>query len=501
MSAPSPLVVLPHSDFTQRAAVPAGFERFDCARAFVERVTSRAELDRAIAESEKALPTADREAVLRHLQLCAGAQRVDSPHAQVRFRAIGAVLAGISGPPSPVRLRVDDLDLDEGTTERLLDALTAALSNGLPFRDDVMRAVDAAVEAKTVRVRLTQDQQLPALLLFATYLNARATIELDGDFAMRHRPALVMFEPLRTARFSMEFPSAPLVRMRKDDLAEGEEIAWRDGGRLAAGQRFGGEVTLDELLNPERLISRGCALAVVPFAAASDRFLAARGGEAPLERVKAGIQKLTDAGVQVVGEWWFGAPGVGRDQLDRTGDVLEAGLFPWVAGLRRFHWTRGRTGDSFGGVKVEVSPVPEDRDLARTQPFRAEGTLTEEQLHEALHAHAQRLSARRPLVAGRIAEAYASPPAPAPKSTGRFALDPACAIVPLSRSLDDPNKPTPFAVNLRTGAMLAIDARLSSLIAGLREPKTAAEAYPGAPADKAAALFKTMVAKGLLVER
>src|SRR5205085_7555116 len=94
------------------------------------------------------------------------------PTPQGRLRALGAALAGMSGPPSAVRLRLDDLELPGGTTERAADAGVAA-RGPLPFQAELDEAVAAAASASRVRVVLDRDQQLPALL--------RLAVELDRE--------------------------------------------------------------------------------------------------------------------------------------------------------------------------------------------------------------------------------------------------------------------------------------------------------------------------------
>jgi hypothetical protein len=77
-------------------------------------------------------------------------------------------------------------------------------------------------------------------------------------------------------------------------------------------------------------------------------------------------------------------------------------------------------------------------------------------------------------------------------------LDDDCALVQLPASLDGAPKPTWYAANLRTGTVLAMDARLAPKLAGLDRPMPVADALATVPEAQRRKLVDTLVSKTVL---
>jgi hypothetical protein len=120
------LVLPPHRDVTLVPEAPEGWHVVDVARDFCRRVVS----DGAMADAVDARVTAPATPQsMRELLLLRAAGALSGRgdlHGHTQLRALGAVLTAISGPPSGVRLRLDDLELEAGTTERSSDVLRTA---------------------------------------------------------------------------------------------------------------------------------------------------------------------------------------------------------------------------------------------------------------------------------------------------------------------------------------------------------------------------------------
>jgi hypothetical protein len=211
------------------------------------------------------------------------------------------------------------------------------------------------------------------------------------------------------------------------------------------------------------------------------------------------LERLRRAGVRVVAEWWVGAPGVDASAHESTANELErASPFDWLAGLRTFHWPRPRPSGRFGHVDAEVSAS--EKDLARNPRFSAPGTLGAEQLPALTERLARGLMRRAPLSPGRVAQGYAAAPPTPPDKGDRVRRDPDCALVELPAALDGKPGPVWYAANLRTGTVLALDARLAPGLRALEGTATVAEALPKVPEAQRARVLQMLVDKGLLEE-
>ena len=604
------LVLPPHRDVTLVPDAPEGWHVVDVARDFCRRVVSEAAMTDAIEArgTAAATPRSMRELLLlRAAQSLSGREDV---YGHTRLRALGAVLTAISGPPHGVRLRLDDLELEEGTTERSADVLRA-VGQLAPYAEDLARVAERFTKAERVRLWLERDQQLPATAWLARACPLDVPLEVAGTFAAAHKTVLArmpMFQraefldavtPLRwrvaplaseprveppvdasasphgsVAPLAGEPRAQPLVWIPEaldlrvcpsaPPLGESDALERGDLGALppkqvlgsctpdelkvfTGGAPWGGHVMLPSLLHAQSLIESSCRVAVVGFCAVHEGVVVdPTGSRLDLQDVARGARQLRDAGVRLVAEWWVGAPGVDEAVLEETLAALDAEpLFDHVAGVRPFHWPlEHRTIDRrFQGRSLTPRSPSPDRDLARSQPFDAPNTLSTSRLPEVLAALATRLMQRAPLNPGRVAGACLQGPrmwphmpevseasTGAPESEGRASLtaskdsatprgaptpqasalptpgpehppirlDDDCALVQLPASLDGAPKPTWYAANLRTGTVLAMDARLAPKLAGLDRPVPVAEALAAVPEAQRRKLVDTLVGKTVL---
>jgi hypothetical protein len=540
------LVLPPHRDVTLAPEAPEGWLVLDVARDFCRRVVSDAAMADAIEMrvTAPATPQSMRELLLlRAGQVLSGRE---DRQGHTRLRALGAVLTALSGPPSGVRLRLDDVELEEGTTERSADVLRT-VGQPAPYAEDLARAAERFTQAERVRLWLERDQQLPAAAWLARACPPEVPLEVAGPFAVAHRKVLARMPMFQRAEFVEE--AAPLrwrVAPLTGELGP-ESLVWipesldllvrtpvpppneadallfagapaepRDLGTLATkqvlgactpeelkvftgGAPWGGHVLLASLLHAEALIESGCRVAVVGFCAVREGFVVdPNGTQLNVQGVARGARRLRDAGVRLVAEWWVGAPGVDEAVLEETLTALDAEpLFDHVAGARPFH-------RPFQRLSVEPQRPPPDRDLARSQPFEAPNTIPTSRLPEVLATLSTRLMQRALLNPGRVAAACLRGPTALPpvredaSERASIRLDDDCALVQLPASLDGAPKPTWYAANLRTGTVLAMDARLAPKLAGLDHPVPAADALGAVPEAQRRKLVDTLVAKTVL---
>src|SRR5215831_8912613 len=127
---PPLLIVPPRADPT-REVTAAGWRVLDLERAFADRCLSR---QRLLQEAEAV--AAGRGAGRRLLLLKSAAELLDAPHPQTRLRAMGAGYSGLCDPASGLELRLDDLELTAGSTERLDDVLDLPADRS-PFAPEI----------------------------------------------------------------------------------------------------------------------------------------------------------------------------------------------------------------------------------------------------------------------------------------------------------------------------------------------------------------------------
>jgi hypothetical protein len=477
-------VVLPHADFTLSWEAPEGFEVLDLARAFVERLQRPDTLEQEISQARASV-----DGARRLLALEVGKSLLSRAHGErTHLRAIAALLAGICAPGSGVMLRLDDLELEQGTTESSADAIHASQS-ALPFAPELEAAVAQVGAADTIRLWFERDQQLPALFAVHARLPETVAVELAGPFAWMHREALARHLP--QVRF-VDDASAARITGAPGFAGPG----WRWGAADPHG--WAGTVEVDLLAAPEVRPPEGLKVALVPFCGFGDEVVSVLGNRFGRSEVERGLARFAEAGVRVVGEWWVGAPGVGEAELDATAAALVSAPLASLVGVRPFHWTRGRKAPPFGALPVGLLPVAAERDLWRSHPFRAEGTLSAEALQRALESLPVRLLASgRELAPGRLAQACVAPIAPGGK--GRVAVDPDCSLVQLPFTLDGKPSPTHYAVNLRNGVTMAVDPRLVPSVKALETPTPAAQALSALGGSREKVL-SALLAKGVLAE-
>ncbi|MCP3137341.1 hypothetical protein [Pyxidicoccus xibeiensis] len=550
------LVLPPHRDVTLVPDVPEGWHLVDAARDFCLRVSTDASVAEAADARERGPVTAQSMRELLLLRAAQALMQREDATGHTGLRALGAVLTALSGPPSGVRLRLDDIELENGTTERSQDVLRV-VSQPAPYSEDLARAAERFASAERVRLWLDRDLQLPAAAWLARACPLEVPLEVAGPFAVAHRKVLARMPMFQRAEFveastPLRWRVAPLpggpdleplywipealeltVIPPPTPLAPGELML--DGvdpvdlgavttrkvlgsctaeelRTLTGGAPWGGHVGLESVLHAEVLLESGCRVAVVGFCSISGGTVLepTSGYRLDTARLLQGARRLRDAGVRLVAEWWVGAPGVDEAELEET--LAAPPLFEHVAGVRPFHWglERPDLDRQFRRSWIQPKSPPADRDLARSRPFDAPNTLSGSRLSEVMESLSQRLLRRAPLNPGRVAAAcLRGPSAPLPVSQeaapqevptarGPIRLDADCALVQLPATLDGTPRPAWYAANLRTGAVLAMDARLAPGLSGLTRPALAADVLGAVPEAQREKLVDTLVAKAVL---
>ncbi len=486
--------LLPHRDFTLRPS-PSPESRgpvLDLGRALVDRLAADAALPLRTAFS-----SAQRELLFR-----AGADvlaRARNRGGASRLRAQGALLQAACSDGSPVRLRLDDLELTRGSTERSKDVLKAAAEE-LPFEQELAALESAAGREGGAVIWLERDQQLPALARLARRWPADLPLGLDGPFAHVHREALARWECLHHAGFV----SQPPPRFAVERLAEDgsvEHLPWRAAGTPFPEGAFAGEASVAELVDGA-LDGRRCRRAVVRVTQISaTEVVSAEGTRHPRAAVEAAVAALAAQHVPVGAEWWVGAPESVLEEIEQTAQALEARApFADCVGVRAFHWTRGRPQGTFAGAPVRFKPRDPERDLWRSEPFEVSEELPAKDLPPLLESLAQRLSKRLRLAPGRLAGAYAAEPARVAQGGGALALDPEAAVVELPTSLDGVARTSFYAVSLRRGTTLAVDGRVAPLLRALSTPTPRDAALGTLPEPARGKLVAALLDKQLLAE-
>ena len=480
------LLVPPGEDMTLEV-VDAERERLDLGEALRRRVLEPSALEAAAAAQERLeTPAGLRGALL--LRVAAALSGSTQLHA--RLRGLGAALAGLTQADA-LRFRLDDVELDAGSTERSGDVLAALARGPVLFGPELTLALDAAGERGPVELVLERDQQLPFVLALAQRLPARDFV-LHGAFARQHAPALrTVFAFARSFEVHPE-PVALAIR--------GGGLRWVRPGGVATTEPWAGPVKARELFAPVPALE-GCRVAVVGVCALTAGVLFEDGSGLPREVLDARVQALAARGVRVVAEWVVGAPSVEESLLGPTLEAFLTGRHPfsWLAGVRAFHWPRAEAGPAWKerGARLEPEGDPAS-DLARNHRFIAEGTLTGVGLAARMESLAVALLAARVLSPGRVAEAYVQePPRLQPGEGTAFRIAPESCVVQLARGLDGKPGPASYALNLRTGGTFALDPRI-----GVRFPPRG-QAFTdlqlsGPAAAKAQQLLLALQSRGIL---
>ncbi|HEY4026746.1 MAG TPA: hypothetical protein VGO86_09975 [Candidatus Dormibacteraeota bacterium] len=482
-------MVPPFADLTLAHEAPEGWRLLDLNRAFVERSLAPAHL-RGVAAALEAAGSMRGALLVR-----AGLDLLEHGGALQRLRGAGAALTGWTRG-SAIELSADDLFPAGGATlERSADAVVAA-ATGSAFTPELEAARPLVQGAERLVLWVERDQQLPAALALASMRPAGGHVELAGPYAWRHRRTLAGLPHLAGAGFRPDgcvhalvsgLPGEPGGARADTPLRWCEDARAGDGAPPAP---WAGRAALAEA---HRVAGPGCRTLVVDMVALRDGAVLGRDGTSvPVEAL--GRVREALGGGRLVADWWIGAPGVGRDGVERTLAGLDALPVDWVAALRLFTWPVERGEAAWGGAAVTLSAPAPDRDLARDRPFAAPGTLEVGELPGLLRELHAALGRRAELAPGRLAGAYTTEPEAAPAPGPLVALDPDCAVVELPARLDGGPGPSWYAANLREGAVIALDARLGPALAGLRRPQPPGAALAGLPAaqrERAAALLSS----------
>ncbi|MDY7225551.1 hypothetical protein [Hyalangium rubrum] len=559
------LVLPPHRDATLAPEVPPGWRLVDIGHDFLRRISAPEAIAQAVEERATSPVTAQ---TMRELILLRTAQTLlerSKADGLAHLTALDAVLKALSGPPSGVRLQLDTLELESGTTERSTDVLRVA-GRPVPYLEELALATERIAQAKRVRLWLVGPSQLPAAVWLARACPPTVALELAGPYAVAHRKVLGRLSVFQPATFPED--DAPLRwRVVPPGTAPGpESLVWipawlglqvtsppderwdgidwmqlerpyprsapgRPGGhslgsalaadirKFTGGAPWAGHVRFPSLYEVDALVESGCRLAVVGFCfIRHNGLLDLDGAQWPWNPLRDAMRRLREAGVRVVAEWWVGAPRIGEAELEATLRALEAEpLFDWVAGAHAFHAGAGRTHGDTGGWHLKWGDPPADFDLALSRRFDAPGTVPPTRLPDVLRSLQRRLLRQQPLSPGRVAGAYLHvPPArapmprpppteevqaegvlPAPPRPAWVRLDPDSVLVQLPASLEGAAVATWYVTNLRTGRMLAVDARLAPGLADLREPTRVEVAFAGLPAAERDAWLENLVGEYL----
>ncbi|RCG25384.1 hypothetical protein DQ384_31455 [Sphaerisporangium album] len=380
------------------------------------------------------------------------------PMARLRAAALLVPAVTEGHPGSAVDLVLDDLELRDGTTEDSASALRAALGPA-PYDAELEETLASVTPGDDVWLILERDQQLPAVLTLAARLPG--PIRVTGRYARQNWPVLSRLEPLRHAHLAN--PPAPLY-WRVVGLPEAAaltETGLRQGVRAGAGssgpprtssqatdsQVVGSQLTGSQVAEfraeeprvrwreragdpvppgpwagrvslraaveaPGELIASGCLTAVLGLCAADEEFVGRGGSVWPAEKARAALGTLRAAGITVLAELWLGAPGISADRSRAAVAALAAPDAPVdrIAGLRPFDWPAHWLDPRWGGTGVDR--LPSALDLARHRAFRADGTLSREQVQDLVAEIGPALARDGVLIPARVAAAYlvADPP-------------------------------------------------------------------------------------------
>lgn len=492
------IVIPPHNDPTLRYEAPSGWQMYDLMQMFVERVTrSSVQALRERYRQERALLDPDSR---NHLLLLLAGQQLlaEADHFHQWLRALGASMSGLSLPPSAVQLWLDDLELVEGSTESSEDVLRASQGDA-PYMPEQERASVELANAEIVRLYIFSDKQLPSAIWLAHALTGHCAVEMAGPFVEQHAQALQRLPVLKSVRFLLS--SARLRARLAQTFPHLPERLWWNPGETPL-ETWGGYISLQKLLEPEALLNTGIKVAVVTFTALGQTVLDESGRAFPLADLCRGAKRLADAQVPVVAEWVIGAPGIGEEQLARSVEVLSSPLFfAWLAGLRRFHWPRNQQRATWSGQPVVLKEIESRRDLARSQPFDAPGTIAPERLPLVIQDLTRVLTQHAPFSPGRVAGAYCVHPPEFANvvDDNQISLDVDCVLVNLPQEAQQPDKC--FAVNLRLHTITALDHRLAARLTSLRHGTRPSIALSILPPGQREAVVSRLCQSGILMRR
>lgn len=502
------LITLPHADPTVRLTAP-GRRVVELHRAAIARLTGL-----AARRSLCATLAAPSAASVAELALARAADRVLTVPADPVSRLIAEDMTLTLRSRVvrwPVRLRLDDLQLTEGSTESGVEVDRVSRSP-LPFDQELEQARALIERDGDAVLWVERDQQLPGLFRLAR--TAGRALCLDGPFARRHRVALLRWLP-RGSDLA-DTGTVPLIHAEFRP-ATGESVEGPPGGAAAPGagpsgtdpaaapagpawlRRDTGHRWVDQLSGAELAAAAGhgpppgCAAAIVPIALAGPREVLTGDGTAlTVAGLAMSVRALAGAGVPVLAEFWIGAPGTGTAELIASARWLaeapEADL-PWrVVGCRPFHLSS--PGESTGATArptwarrpVAVLPPPRHADLVRAPRFAG---LAPAEIAAQLTAV---LAARHRPVVGRLAGAYlAAAAVPAASSAAVSCPAPSLRFVPGVVAV--PIGGRHLLVDLLTRRTFALHPRLGAALAALPPGAPLGTVLSGRVLDRAVALL------------
>jgi hypothetical protein len=374
----------------------------------------------------------------------------------LRLRALDALLAGTRRPGHGVTLRLDDLELASGSSERLSDVLTAADAPA-PYDTEVSASAARIGESACVRVVIDRDQQLPAALRALSQMPDPARLEVTGRFASRHWPQLRSVPGLHEA--VLLEGAAPRWRVAPEWSPPGATVAWRERATdpVPAG-RWAGRVSLYEILRAGgpavgRDLERAMTV-VIGVCGLADGLLIGRGGtRAPVDVFRRALSALRAMGVRPVAELWLGAPGITVDHIRECVAALRDE--PPVVGFRVFDWPAGWQAREWGGHPVTVRERPGE--LSRRHSLVSPPVLGADERDALLLELAAPLRRDRRLVPGRVAGAYLWP-ARDTYPAGTLLLDEDAVVAP------HPDSSRLAAVSFRTGTAVTLPGALRTVL-------------------------------------
>lgn len=386
------------------------------------------------------------------------------------LRAMGAMLRAASADDQGLRASLDDIELRAGTTEHSADVVDAAARCAL-FEPELRAAADAARAAGGAEVVVDTDQQLPAAFRLVALAGPDRCV-LSGRFVTRHREALgrvphlaattlvprVRPRVLRAEWCPGSLPVRPLWVDRLADWPAGEPwLGWLDAADVAA-------------LTPERL--RDCLGLVVTVARLPSLATAAGVAGVPVDLGRA--LAVLPGDVPVAVELLVGAPGVGRPELDRAVEVIDAAKVR-LAGLRPFR------------LPTEPPSGPRAVEHGRDLPRWAAGERVDGAAAALLAESLERARSRTDLLPGRIAGALLVDEVWEPIAEG-YTWDPAATVVRTGHAED-------YLVNLRTGQLARVTDGFAGLLAGLRGGGAERRLHR-LPEERRARLWASLVSAG-----
>ena len=493
------IIIPPYSDPTLSYEAPPGWQVYDLMHAFVERIL--AEANTFPTGYDMSLPTSpSQETLNRQILLLAGRQLLaQAGHLHRWLRACGAIMSG-QPSSSTVHLRIDDLEIVNGTTESSTDVLLAA-DKEAPYTPELLCACTDLAQAETLRLLIDTDKQLPAAVWLAHAFAHHHNFEVSGHFALRYKSVLQRMPAFEHVRIvPMDKPYSQRVVSTLPGLSK--QLWWSTYGEVPKTRHapWGGPVTLEALLEPESLLESEIKVAVVTFTTLGETVLDEWGQPFSHAELYHSAMRLREQGVRIVAEWLIGAPTINTEHIQESLISLDKPcFFDWLAGVRRFHWPVSRQQTRWGKHVVELAPLDAHRDLARTRSFSAANTLSQEHLPHILNELALALMQRAPLSPGRVAGAYCiAPPDPPSGAPGTIRLEPDCALVQLT--YEDHSQDKWFAVNLRLQKILAIDQRLARMLQPLDHFQAPAFALPTISEVQRSKVIASLRQHGVLVE-